>query len=139
MVHEQVPVVFGRKSHFGSEFPSLNSRKIFPLVVPNPQNKRMNSKLLALHNELGKDQSIIRNHPQLSWPELTRSDIRRMQLDLTGFLNKRSHGLQRLHIRPMANLCLRITPNHFILPPGDDKLFALLFSPHNLYTLDEHS
>lgn len=86
-----------------------------------------------------KDQCIIWYHSKLSGPELTRRDIRGMQLDLTRFFNKSRSGLQRLHIWTMPNLGLRIAPYDLILPSGYDKLLALLLSAHNLNTLDEHT
>lgn len=62
-----------------------------------------------------------------------------MELDLTSFFDKGGSGLKRLDIRAMADFGLRIAANDLVLPARDDKLLFLLFSAHNLNTLDEHS
>ena len=139
MIHEEVAVILGRKSHFGTNIPCCDSWQVNPVFVSDSQNERMNTIFFTFHDKLGKDQGIIWEHAKFSRPVLASGDIRGMKFNLASFFNKSRSSAQRLYIRAMCKLSLSITANDLIVPPCLDKLGLLFFTAHNFDALEKHS
>ena len=138
VLEAEVAVILGIEAVLGADVACLDSWQQLPIVVPNGHQKRMQSVLLALDDELGEDDGVVGISAQVPNPPLIGHGVRHVHDErLTGFVVCGS-GHQALDVGAVAHLGLGIAPPDFSLDRGFIEEFFLLVSAQIVESDDEH-
>ena len=122
----------------GPDITSINPRQQFKIFIPDWNNKRMNTFILIVDDQLSEDQSMCGIYAHVTRPKLRSLNVGSINNKLILFFIEGGSGHEGTYIGPMSHLGLGIAADDLKGLTFFQILLSLPICSQYLYAFHEH-